>query len=79
MLKIEHIKLPGSLQQAVVNLAHSGSHPGQSGLEYYFVFHNMSKKLAAFNKCINCAIFTNIEQNRYNRIKSDKNLGNSGS
>ena len=64
VLKSERIILPNSLQDMAIELAHRGSHPGQSGIERrlrsHFFFHDMQKKVEAFVKtCNDCQSFSN--------------------
>ena len=66
-LKGERIILPEALQDAAIRLAHSGSHPGKSGMErrlrYHFFFHNMNMKVDQFVKgCNDCQLFTDKRQ-----------------
>ena len=56
LLKGDRIILPEKLQQDAIELAHQGSHPGQSSMErrlrYHFFFHHMNVKVARFlDKC----------------------------
>ena len=64
ILKSERIILPNSLQHVAIELAHRGSHPGQSGIERrlrsHFFFHHMQKKVEMFVKsCNDCQSFSN--------------------
>ena len=64
ILKSERIILPNSLQNMAIELAHRGSHPGQSGIERrlrsHFFFHDMHKKVEMFVKtCDDCQSFSN--------------------
>ena len=64
ILKSERIILPNSLQHVAIELAHRGSHPGQSGIERrlrsHFFFHDMQKKVEMFVKsCNDCQSFSN--------------------
>ena len=63
MLKGERIILPESLQDAAIQLAHRGSHLGQSGIErrlrYHFFFHDMHPKVKQFvESCKECNMFS---------------------
>ena len=63
LLKGDRIILPTSLQPLAIQLAHQGSHPGQSSMErrlrYHFFFHNMNVKVASFlADCMDCKIYT---------------------
>lgn len=63
LLKADRIILPSSLHATAIELAHRGSHPGQSGmvkrLRYHFFFHDMGKKVADYvSSCISCLSFT---------------------
>ena len=54
--------LPESLHSLAIQLAHRGSHPGQSGIErrlrYHFFFHSMFDKVKNFvQQCTACSIF----------------------
>ena len=64
LLKAERMILPESLQERAIQLAHRGSHPGQSGIERrlrsHFFFHNMKGKVEVFVKsCMACMMFSN--------------------
>ena len=68
VLKSERIVLPNSLQNRAIELAHRGSHPGQSGIERrlrsHFFFHDMQKKVELFVKsCMDCQIFSDKKTN----------------
>ena len=63
LLKGHRIILPESLQKTAIELAHRGSHPGESGMErrlrYHFFFHDMQKKVKDYiKKCLSCNSFT---------------------
>ena len=63
LLKSERIVLPEKLQDSAIQLAHQGSHPGQSGIErrtrYHFFFHDLPKKVQGFvQSCNDCISFT---------------------
>ena len=63
LLKSERIILPESLHETAINLAHRGSHPGQSGIErrirYHFFFHDLQKKVHKYiQNCSACLSFT---------------------
>ena len=63
ILKAERIVLPKNLQTLAIELAHRGSHPGQSGIERrlrsHFFFHEMQTKVEAFvRSCASCQSFT---------------------
>ena len=63
ILKGERIVLPESLQKKAVELAHRGTHAGQSGLtrrlRQHFFFHDMAKKVESFVKqCEGCSLYT---------------------
>lgn len=62
ILKGERMVLPKSLQNTAMQLAHRGSHPGQSGIErrlrYHFFFHDMYQKVKEFiQDCNECCLF----------------------
>ena len=62
LLKDERMILPKSLQRLAIELAHQGSHPGESGLEkrlrHHFFFHDMDKQIKHFvAACKDCQIF----------------------
>ena len=62
IFKDDRIVLPEALQQLAIELAHRGSHPGQSGIErrlrFHFFFHGMFEKVKTFvAQCKECAIF----------------------
>ena len=64
LLKRDRIILPTKLQDQAINLAHQGSHPGQSSMErrlrFHFFFHGMYAKVAEFlSLCAECKLFTN--------------------
>ena len=52
ILNDDRIVLPDSSQKKAVELAHRGTHSGQSGLErrlrYHFFFYDMFKKVKEF-------------------------------
>ena len=60
--KGDRIVLPEALQNLSTSLAHSGSHPMQSGIEgrlrFHFFFHDMQKKVAEFVKTCQTCSFT---------------------
>lgn len=63
LLKGDRLILPESLHLKAIQLAHRGSHPGQSGLErrlrYHFFFHHMFEKVKNFvQNCHDCQFFT---------------------
>ena len=63
LLKSERMILPESLQENAIQLAHRGSHPGQSGIErrirYHFFFHDLQRKVQGFvQNCKSCLSFT---------------------
>ena len=63
LLKGDRIILPESLQETAIQIAHRGSHPGQSGIERrlrsHFFFHNMLQEVQKYvSSCPECAIFT---------------------
>ena len=63
LLKDERIILPKSLQKDAVQLAHQGSHVGQSGLRrrlrYHFYFHYMNDIVKKhIDECVDCQLFT---------------------
>ena len=63
LLKDDRIILPVSLQKDAIELAHQGSHVGQSGLQrrlrYHFFFHGMNEKVKNhIDQCFDCQIFT---------------------
>ena len=63
LLKGERIVLPKTLQMEVINLAHRGAHPGQSGLvrriRSHFFFHDMDKMVTKLvETCKHCQMFT---------------------
>ena len=63
LLKGERIILPESLHTLAIQLAHQGSHPGQSSLErrlrYHFYFHHMNMKVDKFRAdCADCNLFS---------------------
>lgn len=63
LLKAERIILPESLHDTAIQLAHRGSHPGQSGIErrirYHFFFHDLQKKVQGYlQNCSACLSFT---------------------
>jgi len=63
LLKSERIILPEKLHNLALQLAHKGSHPGQSQMERrlraLFFFHNMQSKVKEFvNSCKSCKAFT---------------------
>ena len=63
LLKEERIILPKSLQEDAVQLAHQGSHVGQSGLQrrlrYHFYFHGMNEMVKKhIEECFDCQLFT---------------------
>jgi len=63
ILKGERIVLPKTLQDEVIELAHRGAHPGQSGLvrriRSHFFFHDMDKMVTKFvETCKHCQMFT---------------------
>ena len=62
ILKDDRMVLPESLHNVAIQLAHRGSHPGQSGIErrlrYHFFFHKMFDKVKQFvRECPACSIF----------------------
>ena len=62
IFKDDRIVLPEALQELAIELAHRGSHPGQSGIErrlrFHFFFHGMFEKVKKFvMQCKECAIF----------------------
>ena len=64
ILKGDRIVLPDSLQDSSVQLAHRGSHPGQSGiarrLRSHFFFHDMDSKISKLTaSCLPCNTHTN--------------------
>ena len=63
LLKGERIILPDELQLLAIQLAHRGSHPGQSCMErrlrYHFYFQDMNVKVQKFiTECKECKLFT---------------------
>ena len=63
LLKNDRIILPDSLQPLAIQLAHQGSHPGQTSMErrlrYHFFFHDMNQKVAKLlSDCFECKIYT---------------------
>lgn len=63
LLKDDRIILPISLQEDAIQLAHQGSHTGQSGLQrrmrYHFFFHQMNEKIKNhIDLCFDCQLFT---------------------
>ena len=52
LLKNDRIILPATLQPLAIQLAHQGSHPGETSMErrlrYHFYFHDMNKKVSKF-------------------------------
>ena len=63
LLKGDRIILPEKLQKLAIELAHRGSHPGQSAMErrlrYHFYFSDMKAKVATYlDSCIDCKMFT---------------------
>ena len=63
LLKGDRIILPDKLQSVAIELAHQGSHPGQSAMErrlrYHFFFHHMNIEVEKFlRNCTECSIFT---------------------
>jgi len=63
LLKGDQIILPESLHQDAIDLAHRGSHPGQTGIEqrlqYHFFFHGMNDKVQRYvAKCLPCQSFS---------------------
>ena len=75
IFKDDRIVLPESLRELAINLAHRGSHPGQSGIErrlrFHFFFHRMYDKVAAFvRSCQECAIY--VDKKTKEPIKSHK-------
>ena len=63
LLKDERIILPTKLQMEAIQLAHQGSHVGQSGLQrrlrYHFFFHGMNEKVKSYvEHCFDCQLFT---------------------
>ena len=63
ILKADRIVLPESLQQLAIELAHRGSHPGQSGIERrlrsHFYFPDMYQQVKIFvQQCPDCQLFT---------------------
>ena len=62
LMKGERIILPEKLQTLAMELAHRGSHPGQTciqwRLRFHFFFHNMAKKVKEFiHTCKDCNMF----------------------
>ena len=62
LLKGERLILPDKLQPLAIQLAHQGSHPGQSSMErrlrFHFYFHNMNMKVQNYlEKCPECKLF----------------------
>ena len=62
LLKGDRIILPEKLQKKAIQLAHQGSHPGQSGMErrlrYHFFFHDMNSKVErVLRDCTECCLF----------------------
>ena len=63
IFKDDRIVLPENLQGKAMELAHRGSHTGQSGIErrlrFHFFFHDMYKKTKQFlQSCEPCTLFT---------------------
>ena len=63
VLKSERIVLPSALQSIAIELAHRGSHPGQSSMERrlrsHFFFHGMGEKVDTFlSSCLLCNTFS---------------------
>ena len=68
LLKGDRIILPESLQETSINIAHRGSHVGQSGIQRrlrsHFFFHDMNAKVQQIvNKCIDCQSFSSKKTN----------------
>ena len=61
LLKGERMILPMKLQDAAIELAHRGTHPGQSVLErrlrYHFFFHDIFDKVKTFVRQCGCSNF----------------------
>ena len=63
LLKTDRIVLLKVCKKTAMELAHRGSHPGESSMErrlrYHFFFHDMQKKVKDFVKwCLPCSSFT---------------------
>ena len=63
LLKGERIILSESLHEVAIELAHRGSHPGQTGLvrrlRYHFFFHDMNNKVQRYvSQCLLCQSFS---------------------
>ena len=63
LLKDERIILPESLHLQAIELAHRGSHPGETGIQrrlrYHFFFHNLNDKVHTYIiTCKDCQSFT---------------------
>ena len=64
LLKDDRIILPESLHLEAIQLAHQGSHPGETGIQrrlrYHFFFHELNEKVHShISPCKDCQIFTN--------------------
>ncbi len=75
IFKDDRIVLPSSLHNLAIQLAHRGSHPGQSGIErrlrFHFFFHNMYSKVKDFvMSCKDCSIF--VDKKTREPIRSHK-------
>ena len=75
IFKEDRIVLPESLHNLAIELAHRGSHPGQSGIErrlrFHFFFHEMYDKVRNFvTSCKGCVIF--VEKKNKEPITSHK-------
>ena len=73
LFKGERIILPEQLQNTAIQLAHRGSHPGQSGIErrlrYHFFFYDMHAKVKQFvENCKACNVFS--DKKTYEPIKA---------
>ena len=72
LLKGDRIILPESLQETAIQIAHRGSHPGQSGIERrlrsHFFFHNMLQEVQKYCQVVQSVLSSQTRRPKNHRM-----------